>query len=103
MIAYYIHWNYPSSADRKLYDYGKDDKHLFHSEYNAGTFAKNKLAEISKNIKRAEYLIDKHYSSNITDNEKKELNNLIKYLRNDTPDSYSIRERDIVFEDENKE
>lgn len=100
MKAYYIHWNYPPSADNTLYHNGKDDEHLFHNRDNAEEFAKNKLAEISKNIDKAEYLIDKHYNSIILDEEEKELNNLIAYLCNDNPDSYSICKRDIVFEDE---
>lgn len=100
MIAYYVHWNYPPSADGILYDYGKDDEHFFHNRDNAEKFAENSLAKIAENIKRAEYLLDKRYACTITDEEEKELDKLFGYLYNDNPDSYSIRKRDIVFEDE---
>lgn len=100
MIAYYIHWNYPASADDALYYAGKDDKHLFHHKENAEEFAKNKLAEISEKVKRGNELIEKSYDVNITDEEDEELYNLFDYVWNDNPESYTIRERDIVFEDE---
>lgn len=100
MKAYYIHWNYPISADETLCYSGKDDTHLFHHKENAEEFAKNKLAEISEKVKRGNELIEKSYSVHLTDEEDEELDNLFDYVRNDNPESYIILEREIVFEDE---
>lgn len=100
MKAYYIHWNYPSSADDALYYAGKDDNHFFHHKENAEKFAEDKLVEIKDKVKKGEELIEKGYNEGLTDEEDKQLDELYNYVYSDNPESYRIYEREIVFEDE---
>lgn len=100
MKAYYIHWNYPPSAEDALYYAGKDDNHLFHHKENAETFAEKKLVEIHDKVKKGEELIEKGYNEGLTDEEDAQLDELYNYVYSDNPESYRIYEREIVFEDE---
>ena len=73
MIAYYIHWSYPPSADDVYYYGGTDDDRLYHHKENAEQVAKEELSN-----RRGRYF-DGCF---------------------DEPDDYTICERDIHFKDE---
>ena len=45
MIAYYVHWHYPSTADNELFYGGEDDDKLFYHKENAEKYAKDKMDE----------------------------------------------------------
>lgn len=100
MKVYYIHWDFDSSADTKLYFMGKVDNHLFHHKENAEAFAKNRLEEITNKVKRGEELVDKLYNEGLTNEEYEELHKLHNHVYDDNPTAYLICDREIVFEDE---
>ena len=83
MKAYYIHWSYPATADDGLYYGGDDDDRLFHHKENAEKIAKESV---------------EHMVYETTPEEDKEYYEMI--CCGDTPNGYTICERDIVFEDE---
>ena len=73
MIAYYVHWIYPPTADDELFYGGIDDEKLFHHSENAEKYAKEQMSE---------------------------WNNDVNFEYNDLPCDYSIRNRNIEFEDD---
>ena len=56
MIAYYVHWHYPPTADDANYYAGRDDDKLFHHKENAEKYAKDKIHEWNKASARFDYL-----------------------------------------------
>ena len=98
MIAYYVHWIYPPSADDALYYGGSDDEKLFHREENAIAYANKYLKDLNKKVLKASVLsatIDEE-GRNPTEEEDK----LLSFLYYDIPSNYSICKRYIEFEDE---
>ena len=98
MKAYYIHWSYPTTADDSLYYDGDDDYRLFHHKENAEKIAKESVEHYVEKQKRLGELFAKHMAHETTPEEDKEYYDLIMY--SNTPNGYTICERDIVFEDE---
>lgn len=98
MIAYYIQWVYPPSADNALFYGGRADDKLFHHKVNAIAYAKNYLKDILDKQNKATVIYDKIYNNNeeLTDEE----NELSRYLFGDYPCDYIVKKRDIIFEDE---
>lgn len=98
MIAYYVHWIYPPSADDNLYYGGFDDERLFHREENAIAYATNFLKTLNENVLKANALdtVLEEEGRQPTD-EEAELLSLLYY---DIPSNYIIYKRDIKFEDE---
>ena len=106
MKAYYIHWSYPASADDQLYYSGEDDERLFHHEENAINKAKEIMAEIQKDIARYKELCNKAgkewyggHCPYLSPEEEAEYYNL-RYTLDESPTSYTIYVRNIIFEDE---
>lgn len=75
MIAYYIYWTYPPSADDANYYAGNDDNRWFHHKENAEAIAEHELENCTGS-----------FFEDCWDG--------------DIPDGYRICERDITFEDE---
>ena len=98
MIAYYIHWSYPSSADDSLYYGGDDDSRLFHHKENAEALAKKLMNYYQKQHNRWQELFHKHLAHETTIQEDEEYYSIQCY--SDLPNNYTICERDIHFEDE---
>lgn len=97
MIAYYIKWVYPATADDSLFYGGMTDDKLFHHKENAIAYAKNYLKDILDKQNKATTLYDKiSNGEELTDEE----NDLSRYLFGDYPFDYIVKKRDIVFEDE---
>lgn len=102
MKAYYIHWNYSSSADDSLYYGGQDDDKLFHHKENAEKYMEEKLKDFFGVKGRAEILFNKEKNGTITKEESKELKELCEslwYEFADSPCEGVVCERDIIFED----
>lgn len=106
MKAYYIHWNYGSSADDQLFYGGEDDSRLFHHKENAIKCADISLESFRKYSDYDEYcaIVSKSkgewydgHCPYLTPEEEDYYHN---FYSPDVPDSYTILERDIVFEDE---
>lgn len=98
MIAYYVHWIYPASADDALYYAGYDDEKLFHRESNAMAYANKYLKEVQDKLAEAyklEATLDE-IGRSPTEEEYK----ILSIIYEDTPINYSIHKRDIKFEDE---
>ena len=100
MIAYYIHWNYPPTADNSNFYAGRDDDKLFHHKENAEKYAKDKINEWNDNSRRFDYLCNKEEGYGLSPEEQEEYDKLAPIVYGDIPDDYIIRERDIKFEDE---
>ena len=98
MKAYYIHWTYPITADDFLYYGGDNDHGFFHHRENAEKIAKESVEHYVEKQKRLGELFAKHMTHETTPEEDKEYYEMIGY--GDTPNGYTICERDIVFEDE---
>ena len=98
MKAYYIHWSYPTTADDSLYYGGDDDYRLFHHKENAEKIAKESVEHYVEKQKLLGELFAKHMAHETTPEEDEEYYELICY--GDTPNGYTICERDIKFEDE---
>lgn len=98
MKAYYIHWNYNHLAEEYLYLNGKDDDTLFHHENNAKISAELKVKEINDFKEHANKLYLKVENENYEPT-REEIDILEKYVF-DTPESYEIRFKYIVFADE---
>lgn len=98
MKAYYIHWTYPTTADDSLYYGGDDDDKLFHHRENAEKRAKELIDYYAGKQQCLNELFAKHMAHETTTQEDEEYYDMIGY--SDTPNGYSILERDIVFEDE---
>lgn len=102
MKAYYIHWNYPASADDSLYYSGSDDEKFFHKEENAKKYMEEKLKDFFGVKARSEFLFNKEKSGTLTKEENKELQELCEnlwYVYADSPCSGTVCEREIIFED----
>lgn len=97
MIAHYIHWRYPATADNAKYYAGRDDDKLFHHEENAEKYAKEQLKQWQNDEKRFYELDSKNNKEGLTPKEQEEWRKLVY---GDLPDDYSIRKREIKFEDE---
>ena len=100
MIAYYVHWHYPSTADNELFYGGKDDDKLFHHRENAETYAKNKIDEWDKASTRFDYLGVQDDDFGLTPREREEYRRLCSLFDGDLPDDYTILHKEIKFEDE---
>lgn len=100
MIAYYVHWHYPASADDANYYAGRDDDKLFHHKENAEKYAKEQLNQWQRDEKRFYELDDKDNKEGLTPEEQEEWRKLALIICDDLPDNYIICERDIKFEDE---
>ena len=100
MIAYYVHWCYPATADDANYFGGQNDDKLFHHEENAEKYAKNKLNQIYNDNDRFNELNDKYEDEGLTLEEEVEWGKLATRLCGDLPNDYKIRKREIKFEDE---
>ena len=100
MIAYYVHWHYPASADDANYYAGQDDDKLFHHKENAEKYAKKQLKQWRNDEKRFYELNIKDNEESLTSEEQEEYDKLAPIVYDDLPDDYIIRERDIKFEDE---
>lgn len=98
MIAYYIHWSYPPSADDSLFYSGDDDNRLFHHKENAEKLAQDLMNHYQKMYGRWLELFHKHLAHETTPEEDKEYYNM--QCCGDLPNNYTICERDIHFEDE---
>ena len=98
MIAYYIHWIYDVTCDDANF-YGQDDDKLYHHKENAEKYAEDKINEWN-NSNRFYYLYSKNEDSGLTPEEQEEYDKLANLVYGDLPYDYSIRERDIKFEDE---
>ena len=98
MIAYYIHWSYPSSADDQLYYGGDDDRRFFHHKENAEKLAQELMNHYQEIYGRWSELFAKHMAHDTTPEEDKEYYNM--QCCSDLPCGYTICERDIHFEDE---
>jgi hypothetical protein len=72
MIAYYVHWHYPASADDVNFYCGQDDDKLFHHKENAEKYAKDKINEWNDNCCRFTYLCDKEEEYGLTYEEQEE-------------------------------
>lgn len=99
MIAYYIHWHYPFTADNELFYGGENDDKLFHHKENAEKYAKDKINEWNKASSRFEYLNNKDDYCGLSPEEREEYRRLASLLYGDLPDDYTICERYIKFED----
>ena len=98
MMAYYIHWDYPKTADDQLYYSGTDDEKLFHHKENAVKYAEATLEKYKKARGRFCELENKHYEGiRLTEQELHEFYEL--HCLYDCPTRYTVLERDIVFED----
>ena len=100
MIAYYIHWHYPSTADNELFYGGKDDDKLFHHKENAEKYAKDKMYEWNKASARFDYLGIQDDDFGLTPREREEYRRLCSLFDGDLPDDYTILHKEIKFEDE---
>ena len=100
MIAYYIHWHYPVTADNELFYGGEDDDKLFHHKENAEKYAKDKIDEWHKASARFDYLNGLDVIFGLNPEELEEYRRLASFLCGDLPDDYTICEREIKFEDE---
>ena len=100
MIAYYIHWSYPASADDANFYAGRDDDKLFHHKENAEKYAKDQISEWNGIGARFEYLDIKDSEYGLSPEEREEYDKLVRICYGDLPDDYTICERDIKFEDE---
>lgn len=98
MKAYYIHWSYPTTADDSLYYGGDNDDKLFHHKENAEKRAKELIDYYAGKQQRLNELFAKHMAHETTPEEDQEYYELMCYC--DTPNGYTICERDITFEDE---
>lgn len=100
MIAYYIHWYYPASADDANYYAGRDDNKFFHHKDNAKKYAEKQLKQWQNDEKRFYELSNKDGEEGLTSEEQEEWHKLAPIVYGDLPDDYSIRKREIKFEDE---
>lgn len=100
MIAYYVHWCYPSTADDANYFGGQDSDKFFHHEENAENYAKNELNQIYNDNDRFNELNDKAEDKGLTLEEEVEWGKLATRLCGDLPNDYKICKREIKFEDE---
>ena len=100
MIAYYIHWIYPPTADDANFYAGRDDSKLFHHEENSEKYAKEQLKQWQRDEKRFYELVSKDSEEGLTSEEQEEWDKLASIVCGDLPDDYSIRKREIKFEDE---
>ena len=100
MIAYYVHWHYPVTADDELFYAGRDDDKLFHKENNARSYAKKQLKQYRENERRFYELDEKDENEGLSLEEKEEWTKLSVFSYSDMPYDYTIREREIKFEDE---
>lgn len=100
MIAYYVHWIYPPTADDELFYAGRDDKKLFHEEDNARAYAEKQLKQYQENERRFYELDEKDENEGLSPEEQEEWANLAVFSYSDMPYDYGIRNRDIKFEDE---
>lgn len=100
MIAYYVHWHYPHTADNELFYGGKDDDKLFHHKENAEKYAENKIDEWDKASARFDYLEIQDNAYGLRPEEREEYRRLCSLFDGDLPDDYTICKREIKFEDE---
>lgn len=100
MIAYYVHWIYPPTAEDELFYAGTDDEKLFHKEDNARDYAKKQLKQYQENERRFYELDEKDENEGLTLEEKEEWTKLAVFSYSDMPYDYDIRKREIKFEDE---
>lgn len=100
MIAYYVHWYYPASADNANFYGGQDNDKLFHHLENAENYAKNELNKIYNDNKRFNELVTKDEEEGLTIEEEIEYGKLATRLCGDLPNDYKICKREIKFEDE---
>ena len=100
MIAYYVHWIYPSTANDKLFYVGLDDDKLFHKEENAIVYAKKELKQCQQNERRFYELDEKDENEGLNPKELEEWTELAVFSYSDIPCDYGIRKREIKFEDE---
>ena len=100
MIAHYVHWHYPETADDANYYAGRDDDKLFYHKENAEKYAKDKINEWNDNASRFEYLDNKDNEYGLNPEEQEEWRKLAPLVYGDLPYDYFIKERDIKFEDE---
>lgn len=100
MIAYYIHWSYPASADEELFYYGIDDSKFFHHEENAKKYAEKQLKQWQNDENRFFELEMKDSEKGLTPEEQEELRKLAPNIYGDLPNNYTIKEREMIFEDE---
>lgn len=100
MIAYYVHWIYPPTADDELFYAGRDDNKLFHEEENAISYANKELKQYQENERRFYELDAKDENEGLNPEEKDEWTKLAVFSYSDMPYDYAIKERDIKFEDE---
>lgn len=102
MKAYYIHWDYPTTADDTLYYSGTDDKKLFHHKENAQKYMEEELKDYLEVKGKVKILLDKQESGIITKEENNELQELVHTLLHfysDSPCTGTVCEREIIFED----
>ena len=100
MIAYYIHWIYPASADDANFYAGRDDDKLFHHKENAEKYAKKQLNQWQRDERRFYELDNKDNVEGLTPEEQEEWRKLAPMVYVDLPNDYTIRKRKIEFEDE---
>ena len=100
MIAYYVHWIYPQSADDELFYGGKNDEKLFHEEDNARAYADKQLKQYQENERRFYELDKKDENEGLSPEEKDEWTKLAVFSYSDMPYDYGICKREIKFEDE---
>ena len=100
MIAYYIHWHYPATADDANYYAGRDDDKLFHHKENAKSYAEKQLKQWRNDAERFYELDNKGNKEGLNPEEQEEWRKLASLVYGDLPYDYVIRERDIKFEDE---
>ena len=107
MKAYYIHWNYPSTADDALYYSGTDDDKLFHHKENAISYAEKRMEEYLEYSDYGKYCEIESKSKGewygghcpyLSPEEEDYYHNFS--WCNDNPTSYRVYEREITFEDE---
>lgn len=99
MKAYYVHWHYPASADDANYYAGKDDDKFFHHKENAEKYAKEQLQQWQNDEKRFYELDSKDNEEGLTSEEQEEWHKLASIIYGDLPCDYTIKEREIKFED----
>lgn len=107
MKAFYIHWNYPATADDAPYYSGTDDDKFFHHKENAVNYAEKRLKDYLKYTDYDRYceIEDKsrgewygEHCPYLSSEEEDYYHNFRIY--SDSPISYNVYEREITFEDE---
>lgn len=100
MIAYYVHWKYPATADIELFYNGVVDEKFFHKEENAIKYAKEQLKQWRENERDFDKLNKKNNEKGLSHKEKEEWAELGLICCGYLPNGYTIRKREIKFEDE---